>query len=164
MDAITPKEAEESVLGALLMDSSAFTEVDGILEPEHFSGAGRAAIYRHVREQSRKREMADVVTVSCAMPEESDYAFAMIQQTAGTAMLVPWAQLVREKWVLRQAAMIGSNLAASCRGNDADSIDEAVKALMALRKASGAHQFTTRNAVEEAYAHIREASERPSRS
>lgn len=160
-DQITSREAEEAVLGGLLLDSSRFDEVDDILEPGHFTGGGRSDIFVHVRDQFRRREVADAITVGSAHPDLSDYAWELYQATPGTAMLRVWANLVREKWILRQAAMIGMNLATSCRGNDTDAIDEAVKLLMGLRKTSAVHQFTARNALETAYAQVREASERP---
>lgn len=159
-DGITSREAEEAVLGALLLDSSTFSDIDGLLGPEHFTGAGRASIFRHIQEQSRRRELADVITVGAELPEEADYALTMAQATPGTSMLRAWAGIVREKWVLRQAAMIATNLATSCRANDADAIDESIKLLMGLRTANAQHQFTARAALEAAYANVVEASKR----
>lgn len=158
---ITSREAEEAVLGGLLLDSSQFDLVEGVLGPEHFTGGVRPDIFLHIQGQFRRREVADVITVGAAIPGASDYAFDLIQATPGTTMLSAWAGVVREKWTLRQAARIATNLATSCRSNDGEAIDEAIKELMSLRKAAATHQFTARGAMEAAYANIQAAADRP---
>lgn len=159
-DGITSREAEEAVLGALLLDSSTFSEIDGLLGPEHFTGGDRSDIFVHIRDQHRRRESADAITVASALPKLSEYAWELYQATPGVAMLSSWAGIVRDKWVLRQASKIATNLATSCRGNDADAIDESIKLLMGLRTANAQHQFTARAALEAAYSGVVEASKR----
>lgn len=153
----TAREAEEAVLGALLIDSSRFRDVDGLISPEHFTSDARMAICRVIAEAARSNELADVVTVSTALPETQDYCFDLIKSTPGTAMLIPWAGIVRENWRLRQAIMIATNLMANCRDRDGQAIDGAVRDLMALDVDSFDHEHTTRSALESAWRQIHTA-------
>lgn len=57
-------EAEESVLGALLIDKDAVVEVVPVLKPEHFYSDKNGLIYQAILTLYDEREPIDVVTVS----------------------------------------------------------------------------------------------------
>ena len=66
IDRLPPQsiEAEQSVLGALLIDKDAVIEVAELLHPDDFYRGHHGTIYAAVLELYEKREPVDIVTVS----------------------------------------------------------------------------------------------------
>ncbi len=60
-------EAEESVLGSLLLDRDAIIRVAATLKPEDFYRASHAAIYRAILDLYNRREPADLLTVAAEL-------------------------------------------------------------------------------------------------
>ena len=69
IDRLPPQslEAEQSVLGAILIDHDAVIEVAEILRPEDFYRQANGRIYRAMIELFERREPVDVVTVAEAL-------------------------------------------------------------------------------------------------
>ena len=69
IDRLPPQsiEAEQSVLGALLIDRDAVVEVAEFLRPEDFYRPANGAIYAAMLELYERREPVDIVTVSEAL-------------------------------------------------------------------------------------------------
>src|SRR4029453_1284457 len=69
IDRLPPQslEAEQSVLGAILIDHDAVIEVAEILRPEDFYRQAHGRIYGAMIELFERREPVDVVTVSQAL-------------------------------------------------------------------------------------------------
>ena len=69
IDRLPPQsiEAEQSVLGALLIDRDAVIEVADFLRPQDFYRQAHATIYDAVLELYDRREPVDIVTVSEAL-------------------------------------------------------------------------------------------------
>src|ERR671911_2371060 len=66
IDRLPPQslEAEQSVLGAILIDRDAVVEVAEFLRPADFYRQANGAVYAAVLELFEKREPVDIVTVS----------------------------------------------------------------------------------------------------
>ena len=66
IDRLPPQsiEAEQSVLGALLIDRDAVIEVADFLRPQDFYRQAHGSIYEAILELYEKREPVDIVTVS----------------------------------------------------------------------------------------------------
>ena len=66
IDRLPPQsiEAEQSVLGALLIDRDAVIEVADFLRPEDFYRQANARVYEAILELYERREPVDIVTVS----------------------------------------------------------------------------------------------------
>ena len=73
IDRLPPQslEAEQSVLGAILIDHDAVIEVAEILRPEDFYRQAKGRIYRAMIELFERREPVDVVTVAEARPQST---------------------------------------------------------------------------------------------
>ncbi len=111
-------EAERTVLGALILDPDAITQVAGVLEPNDFYDPVLANIYAAIRGLYELGTPIDFLTVTQALNDNKK-----IQEIGGSAFLaelagaVPtashvavYAKIVREKGVKRHAAKVGRQI------------------------------------------------------
>lgn len=112
-------EAEQSLLGALLLDNAAWERVADVISSRDFYKGNNRVIYEHIELVLAADQPADVVTVA-----ESLTAAGVLEQAggmeylAGLSMNTPsamnirrYAELVRSKAVQRNLVRIGSELA-----------------------------------------------------
>jgi replicative DNA helicase len=111
IDRLPPQsiEAEQSVLGALLIDRDAVIEVAELLRPDDFYRSHHGSIYASILELSERREPVDLVTVSEALERQgqleaiggSAYLTSLINLTPTAVNAVYYARIVERKAVLR---------------------------------------------------------------
>ena len=114
-------EAEQSVLGGLLLDNEAVDRIgDAIADADYYSEAHRL-IYQHIVRLISEGKPADVVTVSesLASTQKLDYigglAYlgALVQNVPTAANIRHYAAIVRERSILRQLAATAGDIADS---------------------------------------------------
>ncbi len=153
IDRLPPQsiEAEQSVLGALLIDRDAVIEVAELLRPEDFYRSHHGTIYGAVLELSEKREPVDLVTVSENLERQgqldaiggSAYLTSLINLTPTAVNAVYYARIVERKAVLRGLIAAAGKIAGIGydEGTDVEvSIDRAEQELFSVsqkRVASG---------------------------
>src|SRR6266540_4319920 len=148
-------EAEQSVLGGLLLDNEAADRIgDALSAPDFYSEAHRL-IYAHVIRLLADGKPADVVTVSesLASVQKLDYigglAYlgALVQNVPTAANIRHYAAIVRERSILRQLAATAGEIADAAYnplGRSArDVLDEAETKVMHIAEqgARGHQQF-----------------------
>jgi replicative DNA helicase len=114
-------EAEQSVLGALLLDNQAFDKVADLITAEDFYRDDHRRIWRHISRLVEANRPADVVTVSEAIEAGEDkdktggpaYLGALAQNTPSALNIRRYAELVREKSVQRRLAHVATDIAES---------------------------------------------------
>jgi replicative DNA helicase len=112
-------EAEQSVLGSLLLDNTAFDRIADILRPEDFYRADHRQIYGAIAALIDKVHPADVVTVHEALStigkaEESGglvYLNRLAQDTPSAANIRRYAEIVRDRSVLRRLIAVADEIA-----------------------------------------------------
>ncbi len=137
-------EAEQSVLGAILIDSQCITDVIGILRPEDFYLQQNREIYEAIYTMFNFSQTIDPVTVLDKMREmgvyhdnSRDYILQLMQITPTAANVARYAGIVRDKAMLRglaQAAADISETVYSQVGTPAEMLETAEKKIYALRK------------------------------
>lgn len=60
-------EAEQAVLGSLLIDPDAFFMVDTMISPEQFYSASHGEIYKAIREIHQDKQVPDIITVTARL-------------------------------------------------------------------------------------------------
>src|SRR6185503_11276790 len=80
-------EAEQSLLGALLLDNHAFDRVADLVAAEDFYRDDHRRIWRHIAKLSQASQPADVVTVADSIEHSEDK-----DKTGGAAYLAGLAQ------------------------------------------------------------------------
>lgn len=134
------RQAEESVLGALLIDNGAFDQVGDLLQPEHFYDPAYRAIYRTVASLIRQRQVADTITVMEAGQHDLPTLNALAHAVPSAAHIRGYAQIVLDRWQERELMRLGSAMAEEAvRPGKApmEKIDAAMSRLTALGEKRG---------------------------
>lgn len=106
------REAEQFVIGALLMDNDAIDRM-GDLRAEHFAIADHRTIFAEMISMIARGEPADVLTVSDALrarsSEAGDIAYlnSLHQNTPSAANIGKYAAIVRDKAIKRGLVALG---------------------------------------------------------
>src|SRR5215470_5346596 len=112
-------EAEQSLLGGLLLDNQAFDRIADLVAAEDFYRDDHRRIYRHIAKLIEASKPADVVTVgeSIEASEDKDrtgglaYLGALAQNTPSALNIRRYAELVRERAVQRRLAQVATEIA-----------------------------------------------------
>ncbi len=130
-------EAEQAVIGGLLLDASAWDNVADIVKPEDFYRPDHVAIFEAISALAGNGKPCDVVTVSeqldrSAKLEEAGglaYLSSVARDTPSAANARAYAEIVRERSLLRQLIRAGNEIASAVFANDGrtarDLVDEA---------------------------------------
>jgi len=114
-------EAEQSVLGGLMLDNDAADKIGDVLGADDFYSDAHRIIYRHVTHLIADGRPADVVTVSEALASTQKldyvgglaYLGALAQNVPTAANIRHYANIVRERSILRQLAATATDIAES---------------------------------------------------
>jgi replicative DNA helicase len=112
-------EAEQSLLGALLLDNQAFDRVADLVAGEDFYRDDHRRIWRHIARLIEVGRPADVVTVAESIEASEDkdkaggaaYLAVLAQNTPSAINIRRYAELVRERSVQRRLAHIATEIA-----------------------------------------------------
>jgi len=137
-------EAEQAVLGSILIDSRCLADVIGILRPEDFYLQQNREIYETIYTMFNFSQTIDPVTVLDKMREmgvyqdnSRDYILQLMEITPTAANAQRYANIVREKAMLRglgQAATDISEMVHDQIGTPQEMLETAEKKIYALRK------------------------------
>ena len=137
-------EAEQAVLGSILIDSRCIADVIGILRPEDFYLEQNRQIYESVYTMFNFSQTIDPVTVLDKMREmgvyhdnSRDYIMQLMEITPTAANVVRYAGIVRDKAMLRGLAVAAgqiSDAAYAQEGTPAEILEAAEKKIYDLRK------------------------------
>jgi len=114
-------EAEQSVLGGLLLDNAAWDRVGDVLAVDDFYRDDHRRIFRQISKLIEQNRPADVVTVSEAIESSEDkdktggitYLGQLAQNTPSAHNIRRYAELVRERSVMRKLVTVGNEIADS---------------------------------------------------
>jgi replicative DNA helicase len=114
-------EAEQSLLGALLMDNQAFDRVADLVSGDDFYRDDHRRIWKHIQKLVENTRPADVVTVAESIEASEDkdrtggpaYLAALAQNTPSSLNVRRYAELVRERAVQRRLAQVATEIAES---------------------------------------------------
>ena len=137
-------EAEQSVLGGLLLDNAAWDKISDHLRGNDFYRHDHHLIYQHIARLIDQGRPADVITVFEALKSsgKSDevgglvYLNALAQNTPSAANIRRYAEIVRGRSVMRRLVSVSDEIAESAfnpAGRETDQIlDEAESKIFAI--------------------------------
>lgn len=145
-------EAEQSVLGSMLIDSRCISEVVGILKPEDFFLRQNAEIYETIYRMFSFSQAIDPVTVMGKLKENGYYDEAvtpgylrqLMEITPTAAHVRHYAEIVRDKAMLRSlgaAADDISDMVYKQEGPAAGILESAERKVFSLRRGSADDQL-----------------------
>ncbi|MEO6808338.1 MAG: replicative DNA helicase [Isosphaeraceae bacterium] len=119
-------EAEQGVLGSVLLDPTAMHDVAAILAPEHFYRDAYGLIYRAILDQYDAGRPLDTTSLADALERQGtlervgghDALFEILGATPHAANAVYFAQIIRSKATLRELAATCLSLASDTYRHD----------------------------------------------
>ncbi|MEZ5499928.1 MAG: replicative DNA helicase [Steroidobacteraceae bacterium] len=127
-------EAEQAVLGGLLLDSKSWDDVADAVVAEDFYRPDHGLIFTAIGQIAGAAKPADVVTVSEALARQGKleeagglgYLGTLARDTPTAANARHYAEIVRERALLRRLAHAGNEIAASVVRNEGETARELV--------------------------------------
>jgi len=164
-------EAEQAVLGALLVSGDGVSRIVDLLQPEAFYRKAHTIIYAAMLDLYEGNEPIDIVTVSQFLTDEGklelvggrQYITDLSLSVATTANLEYYARVVQEKSILRMLIKAGTEIVGSCyEETDADvALDRAEHMIFTLAQKRELQQLVhVKHVVETSFAQIEERYEK----
>ncbi|HTC15596.1 MAG TPA: replicative DNA helicase [Steroidobacteraceae bacterium] len=141
-------EAEQAVLGGLLLDAAAWDNVADAITQEDFYRPDHRLIFTAIGDLAGAGKPCDVVTVSQHLQSLSllesagglAYLSSIARDTPSAANVRAYADIVRERSLLRQLIRAGTDIAAAVFNNDGESartlVDLAEQRVFAIAEGS----------------------------
>jgi replicative DNA helicase len=136
-------EAEQSILGGILLDNHALNEVLEILDVKAFYSEAHRKIFAAIIELSDKNEPTDLITLSSALKDKQQlehvggvvYLASLVDNVPSAANVAHYAKIVKEKAILRN--LIGTATEILTKSYDAGAdvdhvLDEAEHAIFEI--------------------------------
>ena len=143
-------EAEQSVLGGLLLEASALDRVADLMTDDDFYRHEHRLIFRQIVRLSEMAKPVDVITVAEALEIAGEldkvggltYLGSLAQNVPSAANIRRYGEIVRERSIMRKLAEVGTDIASSAynpTGRDAAQLlDEAESKVFEIAEA-GSH-------------------------
>jgi replicative DNA helicase len=114
-------DAEQSVLGGLLLENSAWDRIGDMMSEADFYRHDHRLIYRHISKLIETSKPADVLTVAESLERSAElanagglsYVAALAQNTPSAANIRRYAEIVHERSIMRRLAEVGTEIADS---------------------------------------------------
>jgi replicative DNA helicase len=114
-------EAEQSVLGGLMLDNQAWDKIADHLQEKDFYRPEHRTIFRAIGNLARQGSPFDVLTLTENLKERNElesigreiYLFELVRTTPTAANITAYADIVRERSFLRQLISIASEISDS---------------------------------------------------
>jgi len=140
-------EAEQSVLGGLLLEANALDRIADLVTADDFYRQEHRLIYRQIVAMSEVAKPVDVITVAEALELAGDldkvgglpYLGSLAQNVPSAANIRRYGEIVRERAIMRKLAEVGTDIASSSynpTGRDAAQLlDEAERKVLEIAEA-----------------------------
>jgi len=136
-------EAEQSVLGSILIDKDAIVRISDIIKPDDFYKENHAIIFDAMQELYEKREPLDVLSLSNRLEEKEQleqiggrgYLVSLANTVPSAAHVENYAQIVQKKATLRrllEAAQEINNLSTQMSEDTEALLDKAEQKIFAI--------------------------------
>lgn len=114
-------KAEQSILGGLMLDNSAWDQVVEIVQEDDFYRHDHRLIFKAIAHLSEQNKPFDVITLSEWLESRDDlekvgglaYLGGLAKDTPSAANIKAYASIVRERSILRQLIEVGTDIANS---------------------------------------------------
>ncbi len=111
-------EAEQSVLGGLMLDNTSWEKVADLIVENDFYRRGHQLIFKAIAELSENSQPVDVITLAeyhdsrgeLDQVGELAYLGILARDTPSAANIVAYASIVRERSILRQLITVGTSI------------------------------------------------------
>ncbi len=142
-------EAEQAVLGGLMLDNNAWETIAGILTEKDFYRSDHRTIYRAIATLALQDKPIDLITISERLEAHQElndvgglsYLGDIAKNTPSSANIAAYADIVRERSLLRRLIEVGGEISADGfepKGRVAtELVDEAERKVFAIAERDG---------------------------
>ena len=130
----TPKslEAEQALLGSLIMDSSAWDEVSDRLGPNDFFDPSNKIIFNQIHELASNGQAIDIIVLEESLKSRKfldrigglQYLATLAKKVPTSAHILQYADIVKEKSIMRELINISTKTIQNIHQNDEGNIKE----------------------------------------
>ena len=146
------QEAEQSVLGAMLVNPNAILAVLEVLVAEDFYRDSHRIIFRAMTELNRRAQEVDVVTLAAQLEREGtleraggrEFIHTLAEFVPAAANALHYAEIVREQSVLRSLIQAGNEIAElgyQHAGSPAELLDRAEQKVFTIQQQRRVAEF-----------------------
>lgn len=150
-------EAEQSVLGGLMLDNDRWDDVATQISAQDFFISAHRTIYSHMQTLVEQGNPIDLITLSESLEQQEQleqvggfaYLAELSKNTPSAANIIPYAQYIASYGELRQLLLLGnelSDMAGQPRSNVADVLNFAEQKLFAIAQSHQEGGLTDINA------------------
>lgn len=133
-------EAEQAVLGGLLLDNQAWKMVEPIIKQEDFYSTHHQTIFTSLTTKLASGKICDVLTLCDKLKEQSvinevggeAYIFGLAKNTPSTANIIAYAKIVKERANRRKVAIIADELKSKIEREDIEKVLSQTTSKLAL--------------------------------
>jgi len=126
-------EAEQSILGGLLIDNKAIDRIAGQISASDFYRNDHRIIFTHISKLIDNNDPADIVTVAESLEQNAEltkvggvaYLGLVAENTPTSSNILGYAKIVRERSIMRNLVEVGSDIVESAfspQGKDAQQL------------------------------------------
>lgn len=111
-------EAEQMILGGLLLDENAYLNIAGIIHEEHFYLKEHQLMFSHIMKLKQLQRNIDAVTLSDSLKNNNqldyiggnEYINNLVDAVVSSANIKSYAEIVKERYILRELANAGTEI------------------------------------------------------
>lgn len=138
-------EAEQMILGGLLLDEDSYTNIAGYIHEGHFYRKEHQLVFHHIVKLKSFNRNVDALTVADSLTQSNeldyvggfDYINNLVEATVSSGNIKSYAEIVRERYILRELVKAGSEItenAFTTNGRDIDIIlDESEQKIFSIK-------------------------------
>lgn len=124
-------EAEQSILGGLMLERESFDQVGDLISVEDFYSPANQKIYQAILDLNSKSRPIDLVTVTDALRSRNEfdavggyvYLASLLEKTISSAHIATYAQIVKEKSLLRKLIHTSTEIIESAFNSEKMEVD-----------------------------------------
>lgn len=124
-------EAESSIIGGLLLEQNSFDQVADVIDIEDFYSPAHQKLYSVIKELHSKNQPVDLITVTNLLQSKNEldgtggfeYIATLLEKTFTSANISTYANIVREKSLLRKLILTSSGLIEKAYSQDYQDIE-----------------------------------------
>jgi len=146
-------EAEQSVIGSMLMDTEAIIVAGGSLVQEDFYHKQYGIMFQTMNEMNNESKPVDMVTIQARLKEKDvppeiyslDFLRELFDAVPTSANIRQYANIVKQKSILRNIIKVNEEISNACyvgREKTEDILADTEKKIFELVKNKGQHNYT----------------------
>ncbi|MBC8209341.1 MAG: replicative DNA helicase [Desulfobulbaceae bacterium] len=151
-------EAEQSVLGTILLKDDSLTSVLELIDSTDFYRESHKMIFEAMLQLFERSEPQDLVTLTNELHNQNQlekaggasYLATLTSIVPATANLIYYARIIRQKSVLRKLIRVNSEIAERCYHEQGDIgllVDEAEQSIFEIAHSRSSQSFTELNRI-----------------